>query len=197
MRIGYEFDGAHNELEPKVYIQAYRRVVDLLRADGVNNIAFIWHSYAARPYKNYNQSDWYPGDDYVDWVGISVFGQAYGGDNFGSYCDSILEIAKQHKKPVMIAESNPIHGINASSIDSWKKWFVPYFNFIYRHNIKAIAFINEDWPSTGIGGIDHWKDARIYNNQKISSAWFKETSKDRYLKQSKKLYDLLGYIESE
>ena len=73
LRIGYEFDGPHNALEPEEYIAAYRHIVDRMRADGVDNVAFVWHSYAAPPYGGHPISAWYPGDDYVDWVGISVF----------------------------------------------------------------------------------------------------------------------------
>ncbi|MEJ6791377.1 MAG: glycosyl hydrolase [Lacinutrix sp.] len=97
LRIGYEFDGPHNQLEPKKYVKAYKHIVDLLREEGVNNIAFVWHSYASIPFKNYKLSSWYPGDDYVDWVGISVFGHAYGDADFGNYCNNVLEFAKQQK----------------------------------------------------------------------------------------------------
>ena len=193
LRIGYEFDGPHNQLQPDEYIKAYRHIVDLLRARGAHNIAFVWHSYAEKPFKDYQSSAWYPGDDYVDWVGISVFGRAYGDSGFGPYCDAILEFAQQHKKPVMIAESNPIYGITAESAEVWDQWFTNFFSFIYNKNIKAVSFINEDWPSTGIPGISEWKDGRLYNNTQVSKAWFRETNKDRYLKHSPALYEQLGY----
>ena len=193
LRIGYEFDGPHNELEPKEYVKAYKRIVNKLRKEKVANVAFVWHSYASQPFKDYALSDWYPGDEYVDWVGISVFGHAYGGKDFGPYCDAVLEFAKNHKKPVMIAESNPIHGVEKDNTKAWDEWFVHYFNFIYNKNIKAVSFINEDWQSLYIDGISDWKDGRIYNNELISKAWFAETNKDRYLKQSPKLFDALGF----
>ena len=197
LRIGYEFDGPHNELEPKEYIKAYRHIVDVLRAEGADNIAFVWHSYASKPFKNYTASAWYPGDDYVDWVGISVFGHAYAGADFGPYCDAILEFSKDHKKPVMISESNPIYGIDNENIEVWDQWFVNFFSFIYNKNIKALSFINEDWPHTGIEGISDWSDGRLYNNEKVSSAWFLETNKEHYLKQSPQLYELLGYQKKQ
>lgn len=193
LRIGYEFDGPHNELEPKEYVKAYRHIVDLLRKKEVNNIAFVWHSYASKPFKDYKLSAWYPGDNYVDWIGISVFGHAYGSANFGSYCDTVLNFAKAHKKPIMIAESNPIKGIDKENTKVWDQWFVNFFTFIYNKNIKAVSFINEDWQRLSIQGISDWKDGRLYNNEKISKAWFQETNKDHYLKQSPELFKLLGY----
>ncbi len=193
LRIGYEFDGPHNELEPKEYVKAYRRIVDMLRKEGASNIAFVWHSYASKPFKDYELSAWYPGDNYVDWIGISVFGHAYAGDDFGPYCDNVLNFAKEQKKPVMIAESNPVKGIDKENSEVWDQWFVNFFNFIYKKNIKAVSFINEDWQKLYIQGIPDWKDGRLYNNEKISKAWFQETNKERYLKQSPELFEQLGY----
>jgi len=193
LRIGYEFDGPHNELEPEEYVKAYKHIVDLIRAEGVKNIAFVWHSYASPPFKDYPLSAWYPGDDYVDWVAISVFGHAYAGIDFGQDCDNVLQFAKERKKPVMIAESSPIKGVDKESTEAWNQWFVNFFTFTYSKNIKAISFINEDWPSLRMGGIEEWKDSRLYNNSQISDAWFKETNKDRYLKQSTNLFKQLGY----
>ena len=193
LRIGYEFDGPHNAFEPKEYVRAYRYIVDLMRREGVENVAFVWHSYASPPYKGYPVADWYPGDDYVDWVGISVFGHSYAGTDFGPDCDNVLEFAKQHKKPVMIAEANPIQGIDKDNTDAWDDWFVNFFSFTYQKNIKAISFINENWPALTIPGISEWKDGRLSNNAKVVEAWFMETGKDRYLKQSADLYGQLGY----
>ncbi|MGD1961698.1 MAG: glycoside hydrolase family 26 protein [Fulvivirga sp.] len=193
LRVGYEFDGPHNELEPGEYVKAYRHIVDLLRKKGVDNIAFVWHSYASKPYKNYKLSAWYPGDDYVDWVGISIFGHAYNATDFGPYCDDVLTFAREHNKPIMIAESNPVHGIDPKNSEVWDQWFVNFFTFIYNKNIKAVSFINEDWQSLYIEGTSDWKDGRLNNNAKVAEAWFLETNKKRYLKQSVELFSQLGY----
>jgi hypothetical protein len=123
LRIGYEFDGPHNQLEPEEYKEAYKRFVDITREEGVNNVAFVWHSYAAPPYKGYALGSWYPGDDYVDWVAVSLFGHMYGPDP-GLYGDAVFDFAKTHKKPVMVAESSPIYGIFDGDVRSWNTWFV-------------------------------------------------------------------------
>lgn len=193
LRIGYEFDGMHNELEPEIYVKAYRHIVDFLRNDGVTNIAYVWHSYASKPYKDYKVSEWYPGDDYVDWMAISVFGHAYNNTEFGEYCDAVLAFAKTHKKPVMIAEANPIKGIDSENPAVWEDWFVNFFSFCYQKNIKAISFINENWQRLHIPGISEWKDGRLHNNAQVGKAWFLETNKERYLKQSDTLFEELGY----
>jgi hypothetical protein len=48
MRIGYEFDLLGGQYGPgPVYVRAYRHVVDRLRAAGVENVAYVWHSAGA------------------------------------------------------------------------------------------------------------------------------------------------------
>lgn len=45
LRIGYEFDLLGGQWgSPSEYRRAYRRIVDRLRASGVDNVAYVWHS---------------------------------------------------------------------------------------------------------------------------------------------------------
>lgn len=195
LRIGYEFDGPHNQLEPDDYVKAYKYLVDFFRSEGVDNIAYVWHSYASKPYKNYPLSSWYPGDDYVDWVGISMFYQPYHGTDLDKETNDVLEFARDHQKPVMAAEVNPVLGVKKRGNKEWNTWFANFFSITYKKNIKAICFINENWQETIINGIEKWKDGRFYNNKKLSEAWFAETSKSRYLKQSPNLFNQLNYFK--
>lgn len=197
LRIGYEFDGPHNYMEPVDYIRAYRHIVDIMRAEGVTNVAYVWHSYASTPYKNYKFSDWYPGDDYVDWIGVSIFAHAYSKSGINNEGSAVLNFAKVHKKPTMVSEANPIFGIDKNDTKVWEDWFVNFFSMVYNKNIKAICFINEDWTKVNIPGISDWKDSRLYNNPLISKAWFAETNKNRYLKESPNLFKQLGFNISE
>ncbi|MEM1413379.1 MAG: glycosyl hydrolase [Myxococcota bacterium] len=189
LRIGYEFDGPHNELEPEDYIAAYRRIVDITREEGVENVAFVWHSYAAAPYDGNPISAWYPGGDYVDWVAVSLFGQSYASSP-GRFADDVFEFARENRKPVMIAEASPIRGITAESTDAWDDWFANVFSLAYERNVKAISIINENWEN--FAGSE-WEDARLQNNATIAEAFFAETSAERYLKQSDELFEQLGF----
>ena len=192
LRIGYEFDGPHNELDPNIYVRAYRHIVDLMRQEGVTNVAFVWHSYLFTPYKNFPVESWYPGDDYVDWVGISLFGLLYADAELLTHGDKLMELAKTHKKPVMVAESSPTQGIYPNDNRVWNSWFVNFFSVCYNKNIKAISFIDTNWESYNFPGTS-WKDARLANNEDVANAWFLETGKSRYLQQSPELFDQLGY----
>ena len=125
-------------------------------------------------------------------MGVSLFGLLYQSADLLFHGNAVLEFAKTHKKPVMVAEASPTSGITANDEETWNSWFVNFFSVCYSKNIKAISFINANWEAYNFPGID-WKDARLKNNPLISKAWFLETGKDRYLKQSPTLFDELGY----
>ena len=82
VRIGYEFDGLWNHYDPEKYIAAYRYLVNRLRTQSPFFLS-VWHGtaspgdyYLDRYKVGVEDEDfraWYPGDDYVDWVGVSWF----------------------------------------------------------------------------------------------------------------------------
>jgi len=185
LRIGYEFDGVWNKgyENTQNYIEAYKHIVDTLRAKRVRNVAFVWQA-SASPIddiiesKRENIQDWYPGDDYVDWVGFSWFlppdKAVKGSATQRGLANEVLQFARQKRKPVMIAEASPqgydLGKLSKSNISPlwdgtsgkqskqvsasklWVEWFTPFFTFI-RSNadiIKAVAYINADWDSQAL-----------------------------------------------
>ena len=124
LRIGYEFDGAWNQgyENAERYQKAFRRIVDVLRAEKANNVRYVWQAGAAvadevidRRHEDITQ--WYPGDDYVDWMAFSWFmnpdetiqipSPSYRPPTPRQLADEVLEFARERNKPVMIAEAAP------------------------------------------------------------------------------------------
>jgi hypothetical protein len=196
LRIGYEFDGPHNALEPAPYVACFRYIVDYIRAKNVSNVAFVWHSYAAPAYNDYPIMSWYPGDSYVDWFAATIFGQVYDGI-YSSYLDDFVALSKQHNKPFMIAESCPIlgspSGISSNSNETWNRWFVPYLNYIKTNNIKAFSYINCDMDKTDMFGANNWHNTRLQDYPVMLTLWTNEMAKDCYLKASTNLFETLGF----
>jgi hypothetical protein len=61
---------------PRRYIAAYRHIVDLMRAEGANNLQWVWHvNWLDEPEKGWNRfENYFPGDNYCDWVALSAYG---------------------------------------------------------------------------------------------------------------------------
>ncbi|MEO1554683.1 MAG: hypothetical protein AAFR82_12205, partial [Pseudomonadota bacterium] len=123
LRIGYEFDGTWNAGQENTdnFIAAHRRIVDVLRADGVTNGVYVWQASASIlddliEKKHEDITRWYPGDDYVDWFAFSWFSLPDAAPTIpGSYqpkrpidlVNEVTRFARQRGKPVLIAESAP------------------------------------------------------------------------------------------
>src|SRR5258708_4119853 len=155
MRIGYEFDGEWNAYDPEAYVAAWRRIVDIFRGKRVGeesivpvtNVAFVWHSAVWKTFHNQPISAWYPGDNYVDWVAISWF--AWSDKESRNVSETartkFAAFAKEHNKPLMIAESEPQSYYAPARSDSWDGCFEPFLVWIRHNKVKVVSFINQNW----------------------------------------------------
>lgn len=187
MRIGYEFDLPKNKYDPEFYKKAYRYIVDRWRTAGVK-AAYVWHSYgflnAQKPMMN-----WYPGDEYVDWFGFSFF-QAFNDGNL----KWMMNRAKEHGKPMMLAEATPF-GIGTRQGDpSWNRWFKPFFDAIEKYDIAAACYIDSSWEDMLMWKGQGWGDARVEEDPVVKERWLKEISKDRFIRTNKALFKQLGFL---
>ena len=148
--------------------------------------------------------DWYPGDDYVDWLGFSFFNKWKD--------QNMIAFAREKNKPVFIAEATPTiidenSNIPGTSIETqlcnpeqaeeaWQKWFTPFFKTIDDNLdvVKAVHYINCHWdyhPMWYNNPTFKNVDARLHLSKTISKRWVKETSKDKYILSSPDLYNNL------
>lgn len=97
------------------YRDAYRHLVKLFRSAGASNVSFVFHVDSHRPGHGWNALDlYYPGDAFVDWLGISVYGTLDGRvptppfarklDVSGVY----RTLAKLSRRPMAIAEMGTV-----------------------------------------------------------------------------------------
>ena len=156
---------ANPDLTPADLVNAWRRVVDIFRQQGVTNVAWVWAP--ATPLPDGVDwgwdSDWqayYPGDAYVDWIGSSLF-------EWGepSWIDPLYAFGVAHHKPYILAQ----FGVRGPYTD-WPHaqhvaWLTTMLDYIESHpEIKAIIY----WNYRGYEDPD-WADASthayLYNGQ--------------------------------
>jgi hypothetical protein len=65
---------------PELFRDAFRRIVTIFRQEGATNVTFFFHVDAPFGYTENSYSEpferyqwYYPGDDYVDWIGFSIY----------------------------------------------------------------------------------------------------------------------------
>ena len=159
LRFAHEMNGDWNSWSPGVngntashYVSAWRRVRDIFGQEGATNVRWVWspnvESYDSVPF-----NEVYPGDAYVDWVGID--GYNWGTTQSWSSWTGLAEVfgpsydklAAMTGKPMMLAEtaSTELRGDKAAWIRQGFLHDVPS-RF---PRVRAVIWFNEnketDW----------------------------------------------------
>jgi glycosyl hydrolase family 26 len=128
------------------FIAAWRHVVNIFRAQGVNNVEYTWQmtswAFATKPSASNYAPKWYPGDSYVDNVGSDPYNWYNCGPGTGKWqslkfvTDPSLAFAKAHHKKLVLAEF-------ASQANSRRpQWLRDAKSYIVanRANIRAVFY---------------------------------------------------------
>ncbi|MDK3156266.1 glycosyl hydrolase [Kamptonema cortianum] len=98
---------------PKLYIEKFRLIATKMR-EKAPNVAMVWCPYATpvSPIRDY-----YPGDEYVDWVGVNLYSVTYFNQNINQPAKHVHPISMLEyvydlysaKKPIMVGEYGATH----------------------------------------------------------------------------------------
>ena len=126
----------NNGQNGQLYVAAYRHVVETFRAQGVSNAIFVWTILpTSSPKASWNEPlAYYPGDEYVDWIGLGAVNQQ--SDMKTMFGDMLSNLAANHpQKPIMITRYyfEPEKKTNAAIVDELQQELT---------SVKAIVFSN-------------------------------------------------------
>ena len=151
---------------PETYKKAFRYVVDRVRARGASNIMWGFHAnHFTYPQDPWNRmAEYYPGPEYVDWLGLSVYGKQFEDEAWGSFED-VMEAGYKEicqldpGKPVLVAE----YGVGEFPSSGDKaEWLTGALDLIKTRyaRVKAAVYWHERWPN----------DDGTYSNLRINSS---------------------------
>jgi hypothetical protein len=112
VRWGWEMEAPRNEewaRAPWEFIRAWRRIVVLFAQEGAANVEFAWIPMAGSFY-NGQPLRWYPGDQFVDWVGADGYNwspgrQGFDWRSFHEIFAAFYIWAASTGKPIIIGET--------------------------------------------------------------------------------------------
>jgi Glycosyl hydrolase family 26 len=149
----YAWSGTAVGNDPSVFVAAWRHIHDIFATEGVHNAAWVWAPNADSHPGGISTTSWnnwrnyYPGDTYVDWVGIDGYnwGATDSWQSFGQvfgpvYADYV------GRKPIMIAETGSIEaGGNKAA------WLADAATWIKAHrSIMAFVYFDTNQSSSGL-----------------------------------------------
>jgi beta-mannanase len=137
-----------SQKDADLYIKAYRYYVDFFRKEGVNNVEWVW-----APAGNPNAAPYYPGSEYVDYIGVSILGfedwdLKFGhkeGRSFQSVFSERLWLL-EFRKPIIITELGVTPSASRNEAgkikyqyewlwNAWEAWY-------YYPNLRGIVYFN-------------------------------------------------------
>lgn len=149
LRLGHEMNiqdtpwwPGHYNQDATAFIDMYRHVYDVFMAENVSNVEWAWSpNVGSYPVDAWNdRNNYYPGDEYVDWITFSGLNWNtpwyWFTDIFDSdiYSYALKDTACRYAKPQILAEFGSVEGFGASNskaswiTDAYSK--IPQFPFL-------------------------------------------------------------------
>ncbi|MGE5827813.1 MAG: glycoside hydrolase family 26 protein [Micromonosporaceae bacterium] len=160
MRFAHEMNGfwypwceQANGNHPGDYVKAWRHVHDIFVAAGAHNVSWLWSPNVTYPGAA-PLDELYPGDSYVDWIGLSGYYGTAGHTSYISFDQifdrTITELSEFTRKPIVVTETGA-----TNSTGQQTRWITQMFQQLPRHPeiIGVIWFEVDkeiDWRIAGV-----------------------------------------------
>ncbi|GAA2748265.1 MULTISPECIES: glycoside hydrolase family 26 protein [Kitasatospora] len=98
------------------FIAAWKHVHDTFRDHGVTNVIWLWTPHVSDSAAQATLKPYFPGDDYVDWLGlVGYYGPQEGSDFKGLFAPTVKTLRSLSKKPLLITETGVAEGPKKTS----------------------------------------------------------------------------------
>lgn len=159
-----------NGNRPGEYVEAWRHVHDVFEEAGATNVIWVWSPNARWNKTTAHLSGFYPGDDYVDWVGTTGY---YGTGSWSTYSSfdaifgpTIAEIRTFSRRPLVVTETGATDAGGRKA-----QWIRETFRALPKHR-DVIGLI---WFE-----VDKELDWRIAGSPAASAAFAQSVAAPRY-----------------
>jgi glycosyl hydrolase family 26 len=137
---------------PATFRAAYRRVVTDIRSGGARNVEFAFHvEDYSEPEAAWNEPAlYYPGDGYVDWVGLSIYGDPPVQPFSEALHDAYAQLAEfAPRKPVAIFEFAAPQSIGGKAKAAWIRGAFATLTSGHYRRIHAASWWDESYREDG------------------------------------------------
>ena len=132
MRFAHEMNGnwypwsvTENGGSPELYVKAWRHVHDIFAEQGTSNVMWIWSVNLNRSLQDVALKPIYPGDAYVDVVGLSGYGSRPDELFQETVQSTVDELRKISAKPLMVTETGASEDTKVKAL--WISSMFAYF----------------------------------------------------------------------
>jgi beta-mannanase len=171
-----------DSVSPTQFIAAWRRIHNIFEARGATNARWVWCP-SAYSFTSGGAANWYPGDEYVDWIGADGYnwGSSTEQGKWRSFKDVFRDFyawGAARNKPLLIGETGAKEGWYAGQKG---QWLIDMGETIKIDYPKIKALVMFDANSTDFSGA--WHDWRLDSSWSAFDAW-KRLGNDPYFTSS-------------
>jgi hypothetical protein len=141
---------------PERFRDAYRHIADIFRSSGAVDVTWVFHiSSSASPNEAWNSAkNYYPGDEWVDWIGISLYGRLRGDAPAKSFESVIKKVypglcSISTKRPIAILEFGVTENRRLADKADWIRDAMDSINSGRYPRLRAISWWNKKFRPDG------------------------------------------------
>ena len=151
----------YGSVPASTFVAAWQHIVTLFRAQGADNVTWLWTLEADQPdNKTGPVEDWWPGNSYVNWVGIDGYYYTPSDTFANVFGETIDQVRQFTDKPVLLSET-------AVGPDADQAVKIPdLFNGIHKYKTLGLVWFDKDQND----GILH-QDWRLEGDQLAENAF--------------------------
>lgn len=153
LRFGHEMNGDWSiwGQQPHAFVAAWRHIHNIFTAVGARNVEWVWCPNTQWSNPKSRIGPYYPGDRYVDWIGLDSYNQPQNGTWLSmsallNFYSSYRDITALSSKPLMVAETASAEASRfASNVHSTKAdWIRNTFRQALPSlpRVKALVWLN-------------------------------------------------------
>lgn len=162
---------------PRLFRNAYRHIIAVMRRQGASNVTWVFHVNSDDwPAVSWNRFEkYYPGDSYIDWLGVSAYGAQTPLDD---WCDSFQDMmdaayprmtALAPTKPIVVLEFGVTSGNSLCDQADWAENALTDLTALRYPRVIGFSWWNETWQNDNNPA--HDTDMRVQDNPDLASVF--------------------------
>jgi hypothetical protein len=145
---GHEMNGdwyswGYRHTSPAHFVEAWRHIVTVFRQEGAYNVTWLWTVNQHRGKSTAPIRAWWPGPNYVTWVGIDGY-YVHPHDSFQTvFGPTMNQVQAITRKPILLSETGVSPKVNRFAK------IADLFNSLQGQNLLGVVWFDEDQPANG------------------------------------------------
>lgn len=147
----FPWSGVYSDKNPEAFKNAFIHIIEIFRKQKTDNVTWVFHvNYDSSPDESWNSmSAYYPGDEYIDWIGMSIYGAQHPNDEWTDIMD-IFESA--YNNLAAVSANKPLAVFEFGTIENKLKsvWINNFFTLLKDKKysrIKGISYWHSNWDN--------------------------------------------------